>query len=264
MAELYRDGNVLPFDQGLEMALLRRIENSRGADNAFMKNVLLASVLLFAAAFVGAAQQPGRDDLREAVGAFVHAQTQTLPGDVTIKVDEIDRRIKLTPCPAREIFLPPGARLLGNASVGVRCPGGAGEKGWTIFVPVHVTVSVTMLVASKPLPQGHIMAAQDFSMQRGELNQTGIVTEAAQVIGKILAHGVGAGQVLRQEMLRAPYAVRQGQLVQLLLSGPGFKVGNQGLALNDAAAGQTLQVRMPSGTVLSGTAREEGVVQIRR
>jgi len=53
--------------------------------------------------------------------------------------------------------------------------------------------------------------------------------------------------VLKQDMLRAPYAVTQGQKVQLQVEGPGFKVHSEGLALSNAAEGQSVQIRTASG-----------------
>jgi len=224
---------------------------------------LLATILLLIALPARADAQSfakqSHADILDAVSTFVHAQTRTLPGQVTIKVDEIDRRVVRSACPALEAFLPSGSQLLGNSMVGVRCPG---KKGWTLFVPVQVTVSVDMLITTKPFPQGHVLRAEDLSSQNGELAQTDILTDPLQAIGKILKNGVGAGQVLKQDMLRAPYAVTQGQTVQLQVAGAGFSISSEGHALGNAAAGQAVQVRTASGQVISGTARPDGIVEI--
>ena len=194
------------------------------------------------------------------MAAFVHTQTLTLPGQVSIKVDEIDRRVARPACPSLEAFLPPGSQLFGNTTIGVRCPV---KNGWTLFVPVQITVSVDMLTSNKPLPQGHLLLADDLSRQKGELIQLGILTDPAQAIGKVLKNGVGAGQVLKQEMLRAPYAVTQGQTVQLRIGGNGFSVLSEGSALGNAADGESVQVKTPSGQTVSGIARPGGMVELR-
>jgi flagella basal body P-ring formation protein FlgA len=225
---------------------------------------LLYAILLLIALPAQADAQPGAQqshaEIHDAVIAFVRAQTRTLPGQVVIGVDEIDRRIARPACPTLETFLPPGSRLLGNSTVGVRCPG---KKGWALFVPVQVKVSVDMLIALKPLPQGRVIQAEDLSSQNGELTQTGILTDPAQAIGKVLKNGIGAGQVLKQDMLRAPYAVMQGQAVQLQVEGAGFSIRSEGHALNNAAEGQAVLVKTTSGQRVSGTARPGGIVEIR-
>ena len=231
-------------------------------DNANMNKFrsLLCCMLLLVAIPVWAGEQQNHAEIREAVAAFVRAQTQALPGQVAIKVDEVDRRPALAACPTMEIFLPPGAHLLGNSTVGVRC---AGKKPWTLFVPVHIKVTVDLLVAGKPLTPGEILRAEDISSQSGEMAQAGLLTDPAQAVGKVLKFAVAAGQVLRQDMLRAPYAVTQGQTVQIRAAGPGFSVSSEGLAMSNAAEGQNVQVKAASGQMLNGTARAGGVVELR-
>ena len=216
-------------------------------------------LLLPLCAWAGA--QQGHAEVRTTVEAFVRAQTSDLHGQVTIKVGEIDRRIALPACPELEAFLPPGGQLLGNGTVGVRCP--AGKKGWKLFVPVHVTVAANLLVANKPLQQGQVLRMEDLASQNGELAQTGILTDPAQAAGKILKYNIGAGQVLKQDMLRAPYAVTQGQTVQLHTEVTGFKIFSEGQALNNAAEGQPVRVRTSADQVVSGTARADGTVEVR-
>jgi flagella basal body P-ring formation protein FlgA len=227
-----------------------------------MKNFRLVQFLLLLLVILPlhAKEQQSHTELRQAILAFLSAQTQTFPGQVTFKVDEIDRRVTLAVCPAPEIFLPPGTQLLGNAMVGARCPG---KKGWSLFVPVQVKVAVNLLVLNKPLLQGQVLRAEDLSSQRGELTHAGLLTDPQQAIGKVLKFGVSAGQMLKQDMLRAPYAITQGQAVQIHVEGPGYRISSAGVALNNAAEGQSVQVKPLSGQVLSGTARVDGIVEVR-
>ncbi len=227
-----------------------------------MKNFrsLLSAILLLIALPAQADAQQSHAAILEAVTAFVRAQTHDLPGKVNFKVDEIDPRSVRSACPSLEVFLPSGSQLLGNSMVGVRCPD---KKGWALFVPVHVTVSVDMLITNKPLTQGHMLQTEDISSQNAEMTQTGILTNPSQAIGKVLKNGVGAGQVLRQDMLRAPYAITQGQTVQLQVEGTGFNIRSEGQALSNAEEGQSVKVKTPSGQVVSGAARPGGIVEIR-
>ena len=208
-----------------------------------------------------AAAQQSHAEIRAVAVAFVRAQTLALPGQVAVQVDEIDQRITLPACTALEAFVPPGGKLLGNGTVGVRCPGA--KKGWTLFIPVQVKVSATLLIANKPLQQGQALQANDLAGLSGELTQTGMLTDPAQAIGKVLKFSVGAGQVLKRDMLRDPYAVTQGQTVQLQVEGSGFKIRSAGQALNNAAEGQSVRVRTSSGHVVSGKARLGGTVEVR-
>lgn len=231
-------------------------------DNTVMRNLchLLSIILLLIAPSVQAGAQQSHAEIHEVIAAFVRAQTSDVPGKVSIRVDDIDPRIVRPACPDLEAFLPPGSHLLGNGMVGVRC---SGKKGWTLYVPVHIQVSVDMLIANRPLSQGQTLHADDLSSQSGELTQTGILTDPAQAIGKVLKFGVAAGQVLRQDMLRAPFAVMQGQTVKIQVEGAGFSIRAEGSALNSAAEGQPVRVKTPSGQIVSGTAQAGGYVEIR-
>ena len=227
-----------------------------------MKNshALFLPILLLVMPPTWAGVQQNHAEIRTVVEAFVRTQTSALPGQATIKVGEIDRRIVLPACQELEVFLPSGGQLLGNGTVGVRCP--AGKKGWKLFVPVHVTVITPILITGKPLQQGQVLHAEDLASQSGELTQTGILTDPGQAVGKVLKYSIGAGQVLKQDMLRAPYTVTQGQTVQLRVDGAGFRIHSEGQALNNAAEGQIVRVRISSDQVVSGTARSGGVVEI--
>jgi flagella basal body P-ring formation protein FlgA len=224
---------------------------------------LFSTILLFALPVNTRAQtdvQQSHAEIHDVVVAFLHTQTRTLPGQVTLKVDEIDRRIVRSVCPNLEAFLPAGAPILGSSTVGIRCPV---KNGWTLFVPVQITVSVDMLITSKPLPQGHVLQADDLSRQKGELTQLGILTDPAEAVGKVLKNGMGAGQILRQDILRPPYVVIQGDNVQLQVTSSGLSIHSEGSALGNAADGEAVQVKTSSGQVITGTARQGGIVEIR-
>ncbi|MDP2804336.1 MAG: flagellar basal body P-ring formation chaperone FlgA, partial [Gallionellaceae bacterium] len=152
------------------------------------------------------------------------------------------------------------SQLIGKTSIGVRCND---KNSWSLFVPATIIITVNLFVSSKPLQQGQTVRAGDFNSQPGELNQQGVITEENQAVGKVLKFSIGAGQILKQEMLRPPYAVTQGQTVQIVVEKPGLSLRSAGQALNNAAEGQSVQVKMPSGQVITGIARQVGTVEIK-
>ena len=198
------------------------------------------------------------DSIRQTVERFAREQTRVLPGTVTIKAGEIDPRLRLPACQGMETFIPAGGKLFGNSTVGVRCS----NPQWTVFVPVQIRVSATMLVASKPLHIGQTLREEDLAPQQGELASATMLTDPEQAIGKVLKFSVAAGQPLRQDMLRAPYAISQGQTVKIQVEGDGFTVQAEGQALGNAAQDQNVRVRTQSGLVISGFARADGSVTL--
>lgn len=221
------------------------------------KLFLFAGLLLWCALSSAATQDLAR--IRSAVSTFVQQQTAALPGKAAFQVDEIDRRIVLPECARLEAFLPAGSQLIGKTAVGVRC---MEKDGWSIFVPVQIRLSVDLLVSVSQLPAGHVLREGDFARQTIETTRMTGFTDPRQVVGKVLRYGIAAGQVLREDMLRLPYSVTQGQVVQLSVQGRGFSIRSEGVALNNASEGQAVQVRVAAGRVIGGIARAGGVVEI--
>lgn len=197
--------------------------------------------------------------IKNSVAAFVQQQSSVLPGKITYKIDEIDPRIAMPACSKLEAFLPAGSQFIGKTSIGVRC---MEKNNWSIFVPVQIKVSLNLLVSTRQLPPGHTLQEQDLTSQTTEATQLEGLTDAKQVIGKVLRHGIATGQLLREEMLRLPFSVTQGQIVELVVQGNGFSVRSDGAALSNASEGQNVQVRIGSGRVVGGVARSNGTVEV--
>lgn len=226
-----------------------------------MKTFLLMLLLFFQAAFAVAGPDTtsaSRAQITRIVSAFIQQQTAGLSGKVAHEIEEIDPRIALAPCKTPEAYLPAGSQLLGKSHVGVRCNEG---KGWNILVPVQIRITLDLLISSRQLSAGHIVGAGDVDRRTFELSRASGLSDASQVIGKVLRYGIATGQVFRDDMLRAPYSITQGQVVQTILHGRGFSIRNEGVALNNASEGQTVQVRTGSGRVISGIARN-GMVEL--
>jgi flagella basal body P-ring formation protein FlgA len=151
-----------------------------------------------------------------------------------------------------------GTQLIGNSNVGVRCNG---KTAWSLFVQVNVKISVEILTANRTLQLGQTLRAEDIGSLNSESLQAGTLTDPAQAIGKIMKYSVAAGQILRLDMLRAPYSVKQGQSVQLKVLGSGFRVSTEGLALNNASEGEKTSAKTASGQVVSGTVKS-GAIEI--
>ncbi len=198
--------------------------------------------------------------IHQAAFEFARQQTLNLPGKVSIKIQDIDSRVALDACEKLEAFLPNGAQIPGKTSIGVRC----NEKpGWSIFVQANISVSVELLVSNKPLTQGSVLGNDDYDLRRGEMSQPGLLFDPAQALGKVLKYSIGAGQVLRLDMLREPFVIHQGQTVKLHARGDGYLLSTEGLAMNDAAAGQGIKIKVTSGQLISATATTDGNAEVK-
>ena len=197
--------------------------------------------------------------LREELENFVQTQTQHLPGKVTYTISPLN---DARPCDAFEPFIPPGNRLWGKSTLGVRC---LSPSPWTIYLHIRVSVNGDYLVSTRNLPAGTLLSSSDIAFRSGELPAfpAAILTDPSQAVGKILKNALTAGQFLRGDLLTAPWAIQRGQMVRTVSSGAGFSVSSEGKALNNANEGQIVQIRTASGQIVSGIARAGGIAEIR-
>jgi flagella basal body P-ring formation protein FlgA len=207
---------------------------------------------------------PARQDpnlLRAVAEQFLLTQAAGLPGEVSVKVGAVDPRTALAGCPAPEAFLQPGARAWGKTTVGVRC---TAPSSWTIFIQAQVNVKADYVAAAVPLAQGQPVEQGQLMLVKGDIAAmpNGIITDMAQAIGRTPTVSLAAGTPLRLDTLRSKPVVQQNQAVRLVLNGNGFSVSSEGRAIGSAGEGQVVQVRTASGTVVSGTAKAGGMVEV--
>lgn len=199
--------------------------------------------------------------LRSQVEEFLLGQTIGYPGKVSAAAMAVDNRLRLAHCDKLQMFLPNGSRAWGKTSVGVKC---TAPQTWTIYVQANVEVLADYLIAAVPLAQGQIISEQDLARAQGDLARLppGVFTDAAQAVGRSVYVPLSAGTVLRQEMLRILPVVQQGQKVVLNTTGKGFMVTTEGTALANAAEGQRVRVKVGNGQVVSGLARQGGLIEV--
>ena len=228
-----------------------------------MKTLLATLLLMFMQ--IAVAQTDGlRQDpavVRQIAEQFLHAQTRGLPGHVSISVSKLDPRLDLAACATPQAFMPSGSRVWGKTTVGIRC---TVPTPWTVYIQAKVSVVADYIVTAAPLAQGQIVSATDLATMQGDLTTlpTGIITDAAQAIGRTVTLSLQAGSALRQDSLRSQPAVQQGQTVRLVSVGPGFQVSSEGQALTSAGEGQLVQARTQAGQMIRGIAKAGGVVEV--
>jgi flagella basal body P-ring formation protein FlgA len=209
----------------------------------------------------GASARTADGPIEARVAEFLRQQANGLPGEVSIEVAALDPNNQLPACAALEPFLPAGTRAWGRISVGVRCNS---PVTWTAYLQARVAVVADYLVAARPLRAGQVLGPADLGQRRGDLATLpdNTLTDATQAMGHHTRIAVAAGSALRGDMLRVPHAVRQGQAVTVIGAGAGFRVSSEGRAMNNAAPGERVRVRLGDGQVVTGTAQAGGTVEL--
>jgi flagella basal body P-ring formation protein FlgA len=199
----------------------------------------------------------------ESVRRFVQNELGPIEGAsrIDISVGQPGSGLHPAPCDRTEPFVRSGARLWGRSFVGVRCVSGA---QWTISVPVQVRVYGAALVATRALAPGQPIGETDVRAQEVEWTRDaqGVVRDVSQLRRRVPVRAIEPGEPIGLTLLREVPAVAQGDPVKVIGLGQGFSVTTDAVALAAAPAGQPVRVRVESGKILTGTAREGRIVEV--
>lgn len=215
----------------------------------------------------GALQDPRliQESARTFLQQIAQERATELDGTARIEVGAPDPHLRLAACADLQPSLPPGARRSGRTLVAVRCLDG---RPWQIFLPAEIHVEAPVWLTSRALPGGEVIAPQDVTQgsveigsEEGDMRALSVARGVA--IGQTLARPLPAGVVLHISDLRDLNRVAPGDNVDVVYSGLGFRVSGEGRTVNAASPGQTVQVRMASGTMVSGILLDNRVVEIR-
>lgn len=180
-----------------------------------------------------------------------------------VEIGAIDPRVRLPRCTRLVFFLPAGVRLYGNGSLGVRCEDTA--EPWTLYLTYRISLQGPALVTRWPLAARHHIKASDLELREivYDAPPGDYLRDVSLLEGAMTAHPIPAGHALTADRLVRSQTVRAGQRVKMWLSGSGFQVTQEGVALNGAKAGETVRVRTDSGKIVQGEASTDGRVLIR-
>ncbi|MEN8720263.1 MAG: flagellar basal body P-ring formation chaperone FlgA [Oceanococcaceae bacterium] len=198
------------------------------------------------------------DRLRAVVQAHV---LNSGAGPMDIDTPTLDRPLNLPHCAAQpEAFDPPGQASRNRRIVGVRCPG-----GWSVYIPVRLSMTVTMVALSRPVGPGEALSADDLRLTRKPVSSMplGYIGSVEQALGSVTRQALPEGTVLRPTQLRAGQAVQRGQHVRLVVQRDGLRIESAGEVLADGAVGAWVKVRNPhSGRIVEGRVDDVGLVLI--
>lgn len=181
--------------------------------------------------------------IRSAVESHVR-DTVSGPGRVTgVEVDRLDPRLRLPACDkALETWQPEGYASPGRRTIGVRC---TSPKAWKVYVPVRIEREVDAVVARRPLPRGHRVAAGDIATRAVRLAglPTDYYTRPADVVGQETRRTVRSGGIIDSGDVVAPRLVRRGQALLIEAASGTVTVKMGGEALEDGRSGDLIRVR---------------------
>jgi flagella basal body P-ring formation protein FlgA len=178
-----------------------------------------------------------------------------------ISVGSIDPRLNLPACADLKLDPAPGSRLWGAGNLVAEC---ISPQPWKLYLSYKVTLTGPALLARRALAAGSTPAPGD--LMPGTVIYAGdpgrYPVEAAGLAGATLMRPLPAGQPVTVDLLRTPVIIQAGQKVRAVLSGAGFQVGQEGIALGQAKAGDVVRLKTPSGRFIQGVVQPDGTVRI--
>ena len=243
----------------------------------------LISGSIDAGAAVPTPESVARDALLEALAPALAVRGAT----AVVTVSAPDARRVLEPCNQMTGFLPPGARLAGKTTVGVRCVDGA---TWQTFLTASVRVDGPTWQATRALRAGDTIADGDLVLAVAPLTAPDLDAAAALArsgagtgknasssrglasldgrqpapVGRIALRSVPSGRPLTAADVRDEGRVNPGDAVRVIYVGAGFSITSEGHSVGSADPGSTVMIRLAGGTMVNGTLRADRLVELPR
>ena len=223
--------------------------------------LLAASLLLVPGSPAWSAPRQDLQAIGKQVEGFVRQSLPAQSGRPLIQVGPIDKRLQLAQCNKLEMqnF---GSANRAARTIQVRCQAPA---SWTLYVPVSVKLMTLVVVATRPLAQGHSLTSGDLRLSEQDLASlpAGVLSDTNMALGQVLASNIPAGFALRQDLFRVAPVIRQGQSLAMVVEGNGMRLVAEGEALQDGKPGQWINARnSKSGRIVKGIVEQDGQLRI--
>ena len=159
---------------------------------------------------------------------------------------------------------PLAAQATASTTVEVSCPDAG---GWRLFVPVKVRREQTVLILTRGMAAGEVIAAADIGTARRDAARIAgaVLADPAQAVGRVARRPLQAGSLLSAPDLVAQRLVKRGDSVALVSRRGMVEVRVAGRALGDAGQDERVSVEnLASRKVVQGTVAASGDVFVTR
>jgi len=234
---------------------------------SFWRTTLITTVFFFAMMAISTVSQADeletQESLSQAVTDFLKPKLDSLNASrIDIDIGSVDPRLRLKKCTAPHELEQLGNKgLSGKVNIRVRCP----TASWGIFVPVDIRIFEPVVVSRATLPRGSVISRHLLTLREVESSSLNYsyFRDIDQVAGTEATKPIQANSVIFTNMVQAADAVRKGDEVIIKAQvGPLF-VRIKGLALQDGAIGEQIQVRnIQSRRIIRATVTGPGNVLV--
>jgi len=184
--------------------------------------------------------------------------------DSKLEISLVDAPANLPACQEVSTYLPGNPiKVTGTVRVAVRCQA---PTTWLLYVTAKILTLQKYWVWADDVPSGTVLTGQELTERSAWTDQApaGAVSDLNFFIGKTLKQNTTKGSLATTSLIKIAPVIAAGQAVKITVNGNGFKISTDGRALSSALPGQSIQVKMSTGQLVSGVAAADGSVEIWR
>ena len=137
----------------------------------------------------------------------------------------------------------------------------------TLNIPLEVREYVQVPIAKHALPKGAIISSGDVKMARARLSDipTDSAMDSREIVGQAIKYPISHGEVFSRRKLSLPAMVTRGARVTLRYRSSLLEATASGIALEEGALGQRIQVRNDSSKkMITGEVISPGLIEVTR
>lgn len=204
------------------------------------------------------------EDIIKAASDFVSFSMGDNKDNIKVSFKSLDRRLQLSKCADPLIaFWPPGAKIAGHTTVGIRC--NDNNKPWKIFITASIKQFAEVWVTKASVARGTLISKENSILDWREISHvnTQYYSHEQSPVGLIAKRPLRMGDILNTQALEKPLAVKRGDKVIVIARKNGLEIRATATALSSAAEGDRLKVRnISSDKVMEGTLFENSIVYV--
>lgn len=162
---------------------------------------------------------------------------------IRYSVSGLDNRLKLSGCPAPlSVEAKEQSQLSARLNLQVSCPQG---NGWSIYVPVDLSVRLPVVVATRPLGYNETITAGDVRLSEADITSLygQYLTDLDAAVGMSAKRTIPQGSVLQTQQLNAPLMVHRGEAVVIRAETGIVSVKMTGIAMTDGRRGEQIRIK---------------------
>ncbi len=189
-------------------------------------------------------------------------QSADFPSGAQIEIHFLGNLSTLPPCPTE--WQPEFSTLTptpGRSTLNLRCPGIPGRRGAGVLIQVKapvVVIQVPVRSHANIPAENLILKTEDITWLHGNY-----FSAIAAVADSTARRDLSMGTLVGPQDIAPPLLVHRGDQVIIEATAGSLTVSDVGIALNDAARGETVRIQhQKSGKIVQGFAIGHDVVQI--